>query len=237
MKNFYKGNRSGADRGPKEFGKRDSGGRSFGGGNRGFGGRDGGGPTMMHKATCSKCGKECQLPFRPNGNRAVFCSACFEVEKNENPDRAERKSFDQTSAKALAWQGKPAFRTGRPSFEDKKVFEAVCGNCGDTCLVPFRPFPGKPVFCKKCFAKDDKVMNHIVKAPDNSSNKNIEQLKSQIEMLNIKLDRILRMLTPEVERINDEDEGEMDTEEVELSKMRDTIVKPKASKKAKKVKK
>jgi CxxC-x17-CxxC domain-containing protein len=222
MKNFYKGNRSGADRGPKEFGKRDSGGRGFGGGKRSFGNRDGGGPTMMHKAICSKCGKECQLPFRPSGNRAVFCSACFEIEKNENPERSERKSFD-----------KPAFRTGRSSFEDKKVFEAVCGNCGDNCLVPFRPFPGKPVFCKKCFAKDDKVVNHIVKT-DNPSNKNIEQLKSQIEMLNIKLDRILRMLTPEAERemVENEDEGEMDAEEVELVKMKTKVLK-----KAKKAKK
>ncbi|TSC84650.1 MAG: hypothetical protein G01um101413_34 [Parcubacteria group bacterium Gr01-1014_13] len=191
MKNFFKGNKHG--------------------GKRGFGDRDSGRPAMMHKATCSNCSKECQLPFRPNGNRAVFCSTCFEDQKNENPDRAERKSF------------------GKPRFEDKKVFEAVCGNCGDNCLVPFRPFPGKPVFCKKCFAKDDKVVNHIVK-PDNSSNKNIEQLKSQIEMLNIKLDRILRMLTPETERA-EEDEGEMDEEEVELEKMKKKVIK-----KAKKVK-
>ena len=160
---------------------------------------------MMHKATCSNCGKDCQLPFRPNGNRAVFCSTCFEDQKNENPERAERKSF------------------GKPRFEDKKVFEAVCGNCGDSCLVPFRPFPGKPVFCKKCFAKDDKV-NHTIVKQDNSSNKNIEQIKSQIEMLNIKLDRILRMLTPEAERV-EEDEGEMDAEEVELEKMKKKVLK------------
>ncbi len=204
MKNFFKGNKPGGNRG---FGGRDS-------------GRDGGRPAMMHKATCSNCGKECQLPFRPNGNRAVFCSTCFADQKNENPERSERKSFD-----------KPAYRTDKPRFEDKKVFEATCGNCGDNCLVPFRPFPGKPVFCKKCFAKDDKVVNHIVKT-DNSNNKNIEQLKSQIEMLNIKLDRILRMLTPEADRAEDEDDGEMDAEEVELTKMKTKVVK-----KAKKAKK
>ncbi len=176
-------------------GKRDSGGHSFDRGNRGFGGRDSGRPAMMHKATCSQCGKDCQLPFKPNGNRAVFCSTCFEGQKNENPDRAERKSF-----------GKPAFRTDKPRFEDKKVFEAVCGNCGDDCLVPFRPFPGKPVFCKKCFDRDDKSVNHIVKT-DNASNKAIEQLKTQIEMLDIKLERILRMLTPEEDRIEAEETG------------------------------
>lgn len=179
-------------------GKRDSGGRSFGGGNRGFGGRDAGRPMTMHKATCSQCGKDCQLPFRPNGNRAVFCSTCFEDQKNGSSDRSEKKSFDR-----------PAFRTEKPRFEDKKLFEAVCGNCGDDCLVPFRPFPGKPVFCKKCFDKDDKVVNHTIVKTDNSNSKNIEQLKSQIEMLDIKIERILRMLTPEVDRLEVGDEEEV----------------------------
>jgi len=112
---------------------------------------------------------------------------------------------------------------GKPRFEEKKVFEAVCANCGEDCLVPFRPFPGKPVFCKKCFAKDDKVINTVVKT-DNSNSRNIEQLKSQIEMLNIKLDRIIRMLTPEVDRM-EEDEGEMDAEEVELEGMKKKMFK------------
>ncbi len=178
---------------------------------------------MMHKATCSKCGKECQLPFRPNGNRAVFCSTCFEVEKNENPERSERKSFD-----------KPAYRTERPRFEDKKVYEAVCGNCGDNCLVPFRPFPGKPVFCKKCFDKDDKTVNKtFVKAENSSgaSNKGIEQLKAQIETLNIKLDRILRMLTPEMERDEEEEEDDEETKEI-IKAIKKTSTK-KSTKKAK----
>jgi len=28
-------------------------------------------------AVCSKCGKACQVPFRPNGKRPVFCNDCF----------------------------------------------------------------------------------------------------------------------------------------------------------------
>ncbi len=195
------------------------------GGNRGFGGRDAGRPTTMHKAVCSQCGKDCQLPFRPNGNRAVFCSTCFEDQKHDNSEGSERKSFS-----------KPSFKSDRPRFEDKKVFEAVCGNCGDNCLVPFRPFPGKPVFCKKCFSKDDKV-NHTIVKTDNSSNKSIEQLKSQIEMVNIKLERILRMMINGVDADEDEDE-EMDAEEIELVKMKDEVEsKAKTSKKPKKAKK
>nr|WP_255668574.1 CxxC-x17-CxxC domain-containing protein [Methanocella sp. CWC-04] len=31
----------------------------------------------MHKATCSDCGNECQVPFRPNGSKPVYCNDCF----------------------------------------------------------------------------------------------------------------------------------------------------------------
>jgi len=31
----------------------------------------------MHPATCAECGKETQVPFRPSGDRPVYCSDCF----------------------------------------------------------------------------------------------------------------------------------------------------------------
>lgn len=31
----------------------------------------------MHAATCSACGVETQVPFRPSGDRPVYCSDCF----------------------------------------------------------------------------------------------------------------------------------------------------------------
>lgn len=48
---------------------------SFSGG-RGFD-RRGDGPKQMHHATCSECGQDCEVPFRPTGDRPVFCSNCF----------------------------------------------------------------------------------------------------------------------------------------------------------------
>ncbi|MEK7644240.1 MAG: CxxC-x17-CxxC domain-containing protein [Patescibacteria group bacterium] len=30
------------------------------------------------EATCSDCGGKCRLPFKPSGNRPVFCSKCFD---------------------------------------------------------------------------------------------------------------------------------------------------------------
>lgn len=59
------------------FGGGRGGGRSFGGG-RGFG------PREMHKAVCSDCGKECEVPFEPKPDRPVYCRDCF---RNHRPPR------------------------------------------------------------------------------------------------------------------------------------------------------
>ena len=44
--------------------------------NRG-GFRDDQGPREMHKAVCSGCGQECEVPFKPTEGRAVYCKECF----------------------------------------------------------------------------------------------------------------------------------------------------------------
>jgi CxxC-x17-CxxC domain-containing protein len=31
----------------------------------------------MHKATCADCGKECEVPFKPDGSRPVYCRECY----------------------------------------------------------------------------------------------------------------------------------------------------------------
>jgi len=31
----------------------------------------------MHRATCADCQKECELPFKPTGDRPVYCKECF----------------------------------------------------------------------------------------------------------------------------------------------------------------
>lgn len=60
------------------------GGRGGGGGGGGFGGPRGGGggggaggPREMHPAVCAQCGKPTQVPFKPRGDRPVYCSDCY----------------------------------------------------------------------------------------------------------------------------------------------------------------
>ena len=39
------------------------------------------GPQTMHKATCAECGKECEVPFKPKGDRPVYCRECYMKKK------------------------------------------------------------------------------------------------------------------------------------------------------------
>jgi CxxC-x17-CxxC domain-containing protein len=48
-----------------------------GGGGGGYGGSRDRGPREMFAATCSNCGREAQVPFRPTSGKPVYCSDCF----------------------------------------------------------------------------------------------------------------------------------------------------------------
>lgn len=44
----------------------------------GRGGSFGGARREMHTVTCSRCGKEAEVPFRPSGDKPVYCKDCFQ---------------------------------------------------------------------------------------------------------------------------------------------------------------
>lgn len=36
----------------------------------------------MHTVTCAECGRETQVPFKPSGDRPVYCQDCFQSKKS-----------------------------------------------------------------------------------------------------------------------------------------------------------
>lgn len=64
------------------------------GGNRSGGFRSGGdnggfrrnnfsmGPREMHKAICSDCKKDCEVPFKPIDGKPVYCKECYPKHKS-----------------------------------------------------------------------------------------------------------------------------------------------------------
>ncbi len=82
-KNFGREKRS---EGGSRFGKKDSGRDS------GFGRRER--SFEMHKVTCAKCHKPCEVPFKPRGDKPVYCSDCFRNDGNNEgrSDSSERRN-------------------------------------------------------------------------------------------------------------------------------------------------
>lgn len=133
MKNFNRGGGFGdkksggfGDRREGGFGHRDSGGRDFnrggfsdrsGGGSGGFGAR-----PAMHQATCAECGASCEVPFKPSGERPVYCSNCFKTKGG-----ADTRSARPTDSRSFS---RPSFGSqseARPAAVgiSKEQFEAL----------------------------------------------------------------------------------------------------------------
>jgi CxxC-x17-CxxC domain-containing protein len=76
--------------GNRNFSRNDGGGKSFGGNrDRDNSKRD----VQMFKATCSTCGKGCEVPFKPDTSKPVLCSDCFSNKPADNKGYPKRDGF------------------------------------------------------------------------------------------------------------------------------------------------
>ncbi|MFC1487010.1 CxxC-x17-CxxC domain-containing protein [Thermoproteota archaeon] len=41
----------------------------------------------MHDAVCAECGQKCQVPFKPDSSRPVYCRECY---SKRRPPRRNR---------------------------------------------------------------------------------------------------------------------------------------------------
>lgn len=101
---------------------------------------------QMHKATCTDCKQECEVPFKPTEGKPVRCQECFK--KN----RPQRSSFGGNDNRRFDNRNK--FGGNNRGFNDRprEMHKATCSDCGKSCEVPFKPTQGKPVRCRECFS-------------------------------------------------------------------------------------
>jgi CxxC-x17-CxxC domain-containing protein len=112
MMSFHRDSRSGG-RDNNRFGRNDFGKRSFGG-------RDSGRP-QMHQATCSDCGNACEVPFRPTGDRPVFCNSCFK--KGGAPNKGYESRFEPRNEPRFESRKEP--RSEQRNDSNKEQFDAL----------------------------------------------------------------------------------------------------------------
>jgi len=93
--------------------KRSAGGRGGDSRQGGFRDRDGG-ERPMFSATCDGCKNQCEVPFKPNGTKPVFCNDCFKSEGSSNDrDRgSNNKSFGGRDRDSRDSGRKPDFNKG-----------------------------------------------------------------------------------------------------------------------------
>lgn len=99
-----------ADFKKRSFGNRDSGRSSRGGSgrsrdgesrgeSRGFGRDNRSGGSSEYKqsfrVTCDKCAKSCEVPFKPTGNKPVYCSDCFRKNEKKSTKYDDFNEFDR----------------------------------------------------------------------------------------------------------------------------------------------
>ncbi len=93
MNNFKKG---GFRQGGGGSGGRSKFGNKFGGG-RGRDDRRPGGRMELFPAVCFECKKNCEVPFRPTGDKPVYCRDCFGKQEHipgRNSSGSDRPSGD-----------------------------------------------------------------------------------------------------------------------------------------------
>lgn len=103
----------------------------------------------LFQATCTQCGKVCEVPFRPNGKKPVYCNECF---ARTNGDAASMPSYGRFQPRTGGY--------GKPEFDQHRGQSSV-------------------------------AHAHYSAAPSNQDN---AESKRQFEVLNSKLDRLIRVV-------------------------------------------
>ena len=87
---------------------------------RNFGGRDSRRP-LLYDAVCDECGKDCQVPFRPSGDRPIYCSDCFEKKGGRDSGR----SRDRGDSSRRSFGDRDSRRPSQNNIGDRSISQLV----------------------------------------------------------------------------------------------------------------
>jgi len=205
------------DRGKRnegDFKRRDSGRSSYGGNRE---------RPQMYDAVCDECGKRCEVPFKPSNDKPIYCSECYsERGGKEGSGRSERRD----SGRDRGGRDRGGRDRGGDRGRDRVMHDAICDKCGKKFQLPFRPTGERDVFCEDCYKGDGN-------AP---TKKETNQYKEQFDALNVKLDKLIDLLSPTIvkKEIKEEPKKEEKKEEPKKEAKPKKELKPKKEAKPKK---
>ena len=91
---------------------------------------NGPGERTYTRVVCADCNKECEIPFKPSGDRPVYCKVCFSKRKtgnsfNANRDNRPRErdfSRGRRFDKRQAGNRQNPFKKNKPFFARRKKY-------------------------------------------------------------------------------------------------------------------
>lgn len=88
----------------------------------------------MYRATCADCKKECELPFKPTGDRPVYCKECFRQRKVSNTLKggADHRPKALPPAQEVIYAG---IHIPEPPAKEKKKLAAAKRSGGKKRLI------------------------------------------------------------------------------------------------------
>ena len=164
---FKKDGDSGADRfgGPKSFGK--SGGRDSRFDDR-----------PMFETTCAKCGNRCEVPFKPNGEKPVYCKDCFGASKGESFGSKGGNQFSKTFGSGKPDRSNENFEKLNAKLERiLKLLETVLGQKKEPAKESVKKEVTKEIV--KEVPKKEVVAEKPAKAPKSAKPKKVTKTKSK----------------------------------------------------------
>ncbi|MEK7608238.1 MAG: CxxC-x17-CxxC domain-containing protein [Patescibacteria group bacterium] len=120
-----------------------------------------------------------------------------------------RKPHGSAGRDGNRFGGRPEFRRPGGSGFDKKMYPAICAECGNKCEVPFRPNGRKPVYCLNCFGKNERGESRPLPTNDfrertpsspatfkpQNEDRRLDDIKRQLDTIYSKLENILQVVS------------------------------------------
>ncbi len=142
--------------------------------------------------------------FRRQDGQGAQREGGFERREQSSDFRAPRRDFDNRG-------GFNKFKGNRDgsSSRGEVMHKATCSDCNKSCEVPFMPNGNKPVYCNDCFGKKKDSQSrgfekrefsprapvaHESRLQAQPRDTRIDELKTQVDAINIKLDRMMKVL-------------------------------------------
>ena len=96
---------------------------------------------------CADCGQDFTFTA---GEQEFYARKGFQQEpKRCKPCRETRRTRRGGGDDPDAGGSPPVENRSRGG--GREMFDAVCARCGGPARVPFRPTPGRPVYCRNCY--------------------------------------------------------------------------------------